>query len=162
MLWLTQAALLHLRAQQSGHIVAVSSVLGVFSLPNFGMYNASKLAVEGLLDALSQEVASFGIKVTLVEPAGYFTDFNNPSSAKHSEPNPVFQGIRDELAAAFANYEIGDPAATPTAILSLVDSPEPPLRLALGGQALAQINEIYRSRLATRETWQAVTAAARG
>lgn len=161
-MFVAQAALPFLREQKSGHIIAVSSVLGVFSIPNFGMYNASKFAVEGLLDALSQEVASFGINVTLVEPAGYATDFNNPSSAKNSEPNPVYQGVRDGLAAAFAGYVMGNPEATPAAILKLVDSPKPPLRLALGESAVGDITGVYQSRLATWESWKDVSAAAQG
>jgi NAD(P)-dependent dehydrogenase (short-subunit alcohol dehydrogenase family) len=161
-MWVAQAALPILREQKSGHIIAVSSVLGVFSIPNFGIYNASKFAVEGLLDALSQEVASFGVNVTLVEPAGYATDFNNHSSAKNSEPNPAYQGVRDGLAAAFANYVMGNPAATPAAILKLVDSQKPPLRLALGSGAVGDITGVYRSRLSTWESWQDVSAAAQG
>ncbi|KEA09337.1 SDR family NAD(P)-dependent oxidoreductase [Rhizobium rhizogenes] len=161
-MWVAQAALPILREQKSGHIIAVSSVLGVFAIPNFGIYNASKFAVEGLLDALSQEVASLGINVTLIEPAGYATDFNNPSSAKNSAPNPAYQGVRDGLAAAFANYVMGNPAATPAAILKLVDSPKPPLRLALGSSAVGDITGVYQNRLSTWESWQDVSAAAQG
>jgi NAD(P)-dependent dehydrogenase (short-subunit alcohol dehydrogenase family) len=161
-LWLAQAALPILRRQTSGHLIAVSSVLGVFTIPNFGIYSASKFAVEGLFDALSQEVASFGINVTLIEPAGYATDFNNPSSAKHSEPNPVYDGVREGLAAAFAGYTMGNPAATPAAILKLVDSAKPPLRLALGGQAVAEVSGVYQNRIATWESWRDVSAQAQG
>lgn len=161
-MWLAQAVLPILREQKSGHLIAVSSVLGVFAIPNFGIYNASKFAVEGLLDALSQEVASFGIDVTLIEPAGYATDFNNPCSAKHSKPNPVYDGVREGLAAAFGGYIMGNPAATSAAILRLVDSPKPPLRLALGGQAVAEVTGVYQDRIATWESWRAVSADAQG
>lgn len=161
-MFVAQAALPFLREQNSGHIIAVSSVLGVFSLPNFGIYNASKFAVEGLLDALSQEVAPFGIKVTLVEPAGYATDFNDPSSAKTSEPNPAYQGVRDGLAAAFANYVMGRPEATPSAILKLVDSDNPPLRLALGASAVGDITGVYQGRLATWGSWRDVSEKTQG
>ncbi|MBD8555094.1 SDR family NAD(P)-dependent oxidoreductase [Rhizobium sp. CFBP 8762] len=161
-MFVAQAALPFLRKQKSGHIIAVSSVLGVFSLPNFGIYNASKFAVEGLLDALSQEVAQLGIKVTLIEPAGYATDFNDPSSAKTSEPNPAYQGVRDGLAAAFANYVMGKPEATPSAILKLVDSDTPPLRLALGASAVGDITGAYQGRLATWESWRDVSEKAQG
>ena len=96
-LWVTQAALPILRAQGSGHLIAVSSVLGVVGIPNFGIYNASKFALEGLYESLSQEVAGFGVKVTLIEPAGYATDFNG-SSAKQAETIPDYDGIRQALA----------------------------------------------------------------
>jgi short-subunit dehydrogenase len=161
-MWVAQAALPIFRQQNSGHLIAVSSVLGVFAIPNFGIYNASKFAVEGLLDALSQEVAPFGVNVTLIEPAGYATDFNDPSSAKTSIPNPAYQGVRDGLAAAFANYEMGDPAATPGAILKLVDSPKPPLRLALGSSAVGDITSVYENRLATWNSWKDISAEAQG
>jgi NAD(P)-dependent dehydrogenase (short-subunit alcohol dehydrogenase family) len=161
-MWVAQAALPILREQKSGHLIAVSSVLGVFAAPNFGIYSASKFAVEGLFEALSHEVASYGVNVTLIEPAGYATDFNNPSSSKQSETNPAYQGVRDYLAAAFKDYAFGDPAATSAAILTLVDSPIPPLRLALGGQAIAEVVAIYQDRLSTWESWRDITAQAQG
>jgi NAD(P)-dependent dehydrogenase (short-subunit alcohol dehydrogenase family) len=161
-MWVAQAALPIFRAQRSGHLIAVSSVLGVCAIPNFGLYCASKFAVEGLLDALSQEVVSHGVHVTLVEPAGYATDFNNPSSSKHSSPLPAYDGVRADLAAQFENYAFGNPAATPAAILKLVDNPEPPLRLALGAGTVPQIVETYQARLASWESWKNVSAQAQG
>ena len=161
-MWVAQAALPILRAQKSGHLVAVSSVLGICAVPNFGAYSASKFALEGLFDALSQEVAALGVNVTLVEPAGYATDFNNPSSSKHSHPNPAYDAIRENLAMLFKDYAFGDPAATAEAILELVDSPKPPLRLALGSEAIAQIAEVYQSRLVTWEAWRDVSVQAQG
>ena len=161
-MWLAQAVLPILRSQGSGHLLAVSSVLGVCAIPNFGIYSASKFAVEGLFDALASEVASFGVSVTLIEPGGYATDFNNPSSAKHSEPNQAYDRVRDDLAAAFSGYAFGNPAATPAAILKLVDSPNPPLRLALGAGTIGQIDSVYQNRLATWEAWREVSVAAQG
>jgi NAD(P)-dependent dehydrogenase (short-subunit alcohol dehydrogenase family) len=96
-MWVAQAVLPIFRAQRSGHLVAVSSVLGVCAIPNFGLYCASKFAVEGLLDALSQEVAPHGVHVTLVEPAGYATDFNNPSSSKQSAPLRAYDSMQADL-----------------------------------------------------------------
>ena len=80
-LWVTQAALPYLRAQGSGHIIQVSSIGGISAFPNVGIYNASKWALEGLSQALAQEVAGFGITVTVVEPAGYSTDWGGSSAA---------------------------------------------------------------------------------
>src|SRR3954463_12464562 len=79
-LWVTQAALPYLRAQNSGHIIQVSSIGGISAFPNIGIYNASKWALEGFSQALAQEVADFGIKVTLIEPTGYSTDWGGPSA----------------------------------------------------------------------------------
>src|SRR6476469_5745323 len=84
-LWITQAALPILRAQGSGHIIQVSSIGGISAFPNIGMYHASKWALEGLSQALAQEVKGFGIKVTLIEPAGYSTDWSG-SSARNAQP----------------------------------------------------------------------------
>jgi NAD(P)-dependent dehydrogenase (short-subunit alcohol dehydrogenase family) len=161
-MWVAQAALPIFRAQRSGHLIAVSSVLGVCAVPNFGLYSASKFAVEGLLDALAQEVASHGVNVTLVEPAGYATDFNNPSSSKQSAPLPAYDGVRAELARQFESYAFGNPAATSAAILKLVDSTEPPLRLALGAGTIPQIEATYAARLSTWAAWRQVAIAAQG
>lgn len=161
-MWVSQAALPFFRAQGSGHLVAVSSVLGVCAIPNFGLYCASKFAVEGLLDSLSQEVAPLGVNVTLIEPGGYATDFNNPSSSKQSVHMPAYDNVRAGLAAAFAGYEFGNPAATSTAILELVDSDAPPLRLALGAGTVPQIVGTYEAKLATWHGWEAVAVEAQG
>lgn len=161
-MWLAQAALPIFRAQSSGHLLAVSSVLGVSTVPSFGIYSASKFAVEGLFDVLAQEVASFGVNVTLIEPGGYATDFNNSSSAKQSVLNPAYDGVRDGLAVAFASYEFGDPDATSTAVLAVVDAEKPPLRLALGAGTIDQIEGTYRDRLATWDAWRDVSVAAQG
>ncbi|WP_282347267.1 MULTISPECIES: SDR family NAD(P)-dependent oxidoreductase [Pseudomonas] len=161
-LWLAQAATALFRDQRCGHFLAVSSVLGVFSIPSFGIYSASKFAVEGLLEALAQETAGFGIKTTLIEPAGYATDFNDSSSARYSEPLAVYQPVREGLAEAFSNYAMGNPQATADAILKVVDSQEPPLRIALGGTAIDELSATQQKRMATWETWREVSVAAQG
>src|SRR6201989_2653720 len=84
-LWVTQAALPFLRAQGSGHIIQVSSIGGISACSNVGIYNASKWGLEGFSQALAQEVADFGIHVTLIEPGGFSTDWGG-SSARHAEP----------------------------------------------------------------------------
>jgi len=159
-MWVSQAALPFFRAQGSGHLVAVSSVLGVCAIPNFGLYCASKFAVEGLLDSLSQEVAQLGVHITLIEPGGYSTDFNNPSSSRQSVQMPAYEHVRAGLAAAFADYEFGNPAATSAAVLQLIDSPTPPLRLALGSGTVPQIEATYEVRLTNWRSWESVAATA--
>src|SRR6202043_2442613 len=79
-LWITQAALPYLREQRSGHIIQVSSIGGIVAFPNVGIYHASKWALEGFSQALAQEVAPFGVHVTLIEPAGFSTDWSGSSS----------------------------------------------------------------------------------
>src|ERR1700680_2643883 len=90
-LWVTQAALPILRAQRSGHIIQVSSIGGVNAFPTVGLYHASKWGLEGFSQALAAEVVGFGIKVTLVEPGGFATDWGGPS-AKRATQMPAYAG----------------------------------------------------------------------
>jgi NAD(P)-dependent dehydrogenase (short-subunit alcohol dehydrogenase family) len=162
-LWVTQAALPYLREQGSGHILQVSSIGGVSAFMETGAYHASKWALEGFSQSLSQEVAGFGVKVTLIEPAGYSTDWSG-SSAKHSAPLPAYDPVRDAAARARAQRYIapGNPVATRDAILRVVDSDNPPLRLFLGEAPLRIAVADYGSRLSTWAQWQQVAAAAQG
>jgi len=162
-LWVTQAALPYLREQGGGHIVQVSSIGGISAFLNTGVYHASKWALEGLSQSLAQEVAGFGIKVTLVEPSGYSTDWAG-SSAKHAAELPSYDGVRQQAVQARARRfpTPGDPAATRDAVLRLVDTPNPPLRLFLGEAPLGIAAADYESRLASWREWQPVAAAAQG
>ena len=99
-LWVTQAALPYMRAQRAGHIIQVSSIGGVNAFPTVGLYHASKWGLEGFSQSLAAEVAGFGIKVTLVEPAGYATDWSGPSAVR-AEPLPAYDGAH----AAIARFE---------------------------------------------------------
>ena len=94
-LWVTQAALPFLRAQRSGHIIQVSSIGGITAFQNVGIYHASKWALEGFSQALAQEVAPFGIHVTLIEPGGFSTDWAG-SSSKRSTPLPDYEEVHEE------------------------------------------------------------------
>jgi NAD(P)-dependent dehydrogenase (short-subunit alcohol dehydrogenase family) len=100
-LWVTQAALPYLRGQGSGHIVQVSSIGGISAFMNTGAYHASKWALEGLSQSLAQEVAGFGVKVTLIEPSGYSTDWAGPS-ARHAAELPAYEPVREQAAQARA------------------------------------------------------------
>jgi NAD(P)-dependent dehydrogenase (short-subunit alcohol dehydrogenase family) len=163
-LWVTQAALPFLRAQGSGHILQVSSIGGVSAFPNIGMYHASKWALEGISQALAQEVAGFGIKVTLIEPTGYSTDWAG-SSARHTTPLPAYDGVREraaELRRKRLSAKPGDPAASGAAVLKIVDADEPPLRIFFGDGPLAIATADYESRLATWRQWEPVSIEAHG
>jgi NAD(P)-dependent dehydrogenase (short-subunit alcohol dehydrogenase family) len=164
-LWVTQAALPFLRAQGSGHILQVSSIGGISAFPNIGIYNASKWALEGFSQALAQEVADFGIHVTLIEPGGFDTDWGG-ASAKHATPNPAYDEFRQKAAEQRRRRTAGsgDPAASGAAVLRLVDAENPPLRAFFGEAPLAIAEADYESRLAGwRENQQlAVEAGGRG
>jgi NAD(P)-dependent dehydrogenase (short-subunit alcohol dehydrogenase family) len=155
-----RAALPLLRRQGSGHILGVSSGLGITSMPLIGFYCATKWAVEALHESLAQEVKGFGIKVTLVEPGAYATDFGK--SAKIADVREPYADFREKLMARLGNMDLGDPEATPDAILKLVDDANPPLRFAIGSSILPRARAAYAERLAEWEAWQAVSDAAQG
>jgi NAD(P)-dependent dehydrogenase (short-subunit alcohol dehydrogenase family) len=162
-LWVTQAALPYLREQRSGHILQVSSIGGISAFPNIGVYNASKWALEAFSQSLAQEVADFGIKVTLIEPGGYSTDWGG-SSAKHATPLPAYDDFREKAAAARAARvgSPGDPVATRDAVLKIVDAEQPPLRIFFGDGPLAIATKDYESRLAEWRAWEPVSVEAHG
>ncbi|MFP5232100.1 MAG: SDR family NAD(P)-dependent oxidoreductase [Acidobacteriota bacterium] len=155
-----RAALPLLRKQGSGHILGVSSGLGITSLPLVGFYSATKWAVEAMHESLAQEVKGFGINVTLVEPGGYATGF--AQSGQIADMLAPYDELRKQFLTALAGMERGDPHATAAAILKLVDADNPPLRLGLGTSILPRARAVYAERLATWEAWQDVTNAAMG
>ena len=158
-LWITQAALPYLREQGSGHIVQVSSIGGIAAFPNTGAYHAAKWALEGLSQSLAAEVARFGISVTLIEPTGCFTDWAG-SSAKHATPLAAYEPVREQAALAHAGrFTPGDPGVTRDAVLKLVDTANPPLRLFVGEPLLGLATADCKSRLAPWRAWQPVVAA---
>jgi NAD(P)-dependent dehydrogenase (short-subunit alcohol dehydrogenase family) len=162
-LWVTQAALPHLRAQKSGHIIQVSSIAGITAFPALGLYHASKWALEGLTQSLAQEVRAFGIRVTLIEPGSFETDWSG-SSAVHTEPLPAYDTMRKVVAAGrkAARAKSGDPVATRDALLKIVDAERPPLRVFFGEAPLGITKADYASRLAVWEEWQEVALEAHG
>jgi NAD(P)-dependent dehydrogenase (short-subunit alcohol dehydrogenase family) len=157
-----QAALPLLREQGSGHILAVSSVSGIVASPIVGFYNASKWALEALHESLAQEVKSFGIKVTLLEPGAYATDFSSQSSLRMSGGIEAYAALKAQVFAAGAAMEFGDPQATAEAVLRIVDLQEPPLRFFVGTEGLPAARAAYADRLATWEAWEPLSTAAQG
>lgn len=134
----TRAILPTLRKQGSGHILNVSSVGGRLTVPSLGLYHASKFALEGLSEELAQELEPFGIKVTLLEPGGFVTDFWGRSLVV-AEPMPEYDFLRVQMAKFSAGSLRGDPSIGVKAILGVVDLSEPPLRLAIGPNALPRL-----------------------
>jgi NAD(P)-dependent dehydrogenase (short-subunit alcohol dehydrogenase family) len=155
-----QAALPLLRAQRSGHILTVSSIGGVIGFPTGGIYVATKFAVEGMTEALAGEVASFGIKVTIIEPGSFTTGFR--SSIKAAPAMAEYEAVRHAVFSSFKPEMSGDPTATAAAILKVVDADEPPLRLLLGTGPLPMIKKLYEKRLDTWDQWAEVSNAAQG
>jgi NAD(P)-dependent dehydrogenase (short-subunit alcohol dehydrogenase family) len=156
----TNAVLPIMRAQRSGHIVNISSVGGLVAFPGVGFYNATKFAVTGYSEALSKEVGTLGIKVTVVAPSGFRTDWAGRSA------NNTKTVIDDYKTTAHANQETirgysgnqpGDPVRAAKAIVKAVESPEPPLRLMLGAGALKGIRNKLTELQKDIDGWEETT-----
>jgi NAD(P)-dependent dehydrogenase (short-subunit alcohol dehydrogenase family) len=160
-LWVTQAALPYLRERGAGHILQVSSIGGVSAFPTVGAYHASKWGLEGFSQALAQEVAGFGISVTLIEPGGFATDWAG-DSARRSKPIAAYGPVREAVAQAQAGRPAGDPVASAQALLRVVDADEPPLRCFFGVAPINVIEADYAARLQTWRAWQPTAELAQG
>ncbi|MEB8336957.1 SDR family NAD(P)-dependent oxidoreductase [Streptomyces endophyticus] len=159
--WVSQAVLPILRAQGSGHIVQISSVGGVIAFPTLGAYHASKWALEGFSEALAGEVAGQGIKVTIVEPGGFSTDWGGSSSTQ-AEPNPAYDQVREAVAARFGEARYAESADAGAALLWIVDAENPPLRVLFGTEPIEIIEPVYAQRLRTWADWEHVSRIAQG
>ncbi|WP_433863979.1 SDR family NAD(P)-dependent oxidoreductase [Sphingobacterium thalpophilum] len=158
-----QAALPILRAQGHGHILGTSSAVGIYSNPLIGYYCSSKFAFEAIYDSLSKEVAGFGIKVTLIEPGAYSTEFGSAESLKvASKKLAGYDDLKSSLMENLQKLERGNPLATSEAIFAVVDGDNPPLRLLLGKNDLPHIQQIYSERIQEWETWKTISEAAQG
>lgn len=160
-LWVTQAALPIMRKQGSGHIIQVSSIGGISAFPITGIYHASKWALEGFSQSLSQEVAGLGIFVTLVEPGGFSTDWSGPSSTSSAEID-AYATVREARNKSRAAASAGDPRATRGPILQVVDADEPPLRVFFGSAPLGIAEKDCAGRLENWSAWQPVAEEAQG
>lgn len=137
-----RAALPHLRQAGRGHILNFSSIAGMRASPGLGGYSASKFAVEGLSEALAQEVAPLGIRVTIIEPGGFRTDWAGRSMVWAAQELSDYAGTSGRLRQGLQGFngkQAGDPARAAQVLLALVNMDEPPLRLPLGPDALQGI-----------------------
>lgn len=162
-LWVAQAVLPIMRKQKSGHIIQVSSFLGLTTLPLLGLYNASKFAVEGLIETVGSETAHLGIKTTLIEPNGFATDWAGASAVQTSSDIADYNPVREAFAESGDNPETwGKPEATVQPILDVIDNQNPPKRLLFGKIAYNVVNDVYKKRLEDIENWKEVSIAAHG
>jgi Short-chain dehydrogenases of various substrate specificities len=160
---LTNAILPILRKQRGGHVVNVASIGGLMAFPGVGFYNATKFAVDGFSEALSKEVRHLGIKVTIVAPGPFRTDWAG-RSAKNS--SIVIDDYRETAAAnmntirGYSGGQPGDPAKAAQAIITAVNAENPPLRLLLGASALhnarVKLDELKRDF----DNWEELTLSA--
>jgi NAD(P)-dependent dehydrogenase (short-subunit alcohol dehydrogenase family) len=164
--WVIQAALPCLREQGAGHVIQLSSAAGLMAFALSGAYSASKWALEALNESLAQEVAGFGIKVTVIEPGGFATrSGKNPDPLDNghmAEADPIYDGLRRRLAGFAGKQPAGDPAAAAQALLKIVDSDDPPLRVLFGQGFYPMLQQVYADRLKTWADWQDLSAEAHG
>ncbi len=156
----TQAALPIMREQGNGHIIQVSSILGLVTLPVLGLYNATKFAVEGLSETLASEVAGFGITISIVEPNGYETDIWAGNSAKNQIE--AYNAVKKAFQESSSPDSYGKIEATKEAMLKLVESSKPPLRLLLGKVGYPFVKQVYEERMTSWTEWKEVSEAAHG
>lgn len=157
-----QAALPLLRKQGYGHILGTSSNLGHVTLPVIGYYASSKWAFEAIHESLALEIKDFGIKVTIIEPGAYATEFGTQDSLKFAAGMDIYNDYKGKFFETLKDMERGDPEATPDAIFKIVDAENPPLRFLLGSQALPWMRNVYAERMATWEAWEEVSNSAQG
>lgn len=158
-----RAALPVLRAQGRGHIVNITSIAGLAPLAGSGVYAASKCALEGLSVALAQELAPLGLKVTLVEPGAFRTDFLSEHSIRRGEGRVAAYGATAhatlERLDRMAGRQPGDPARAARAIIAAVQSEAPPLHLVLGPDAIRRTRDVQAALGRELDAWEAVGAA---
>ena len=152
----TKAALPVFREQRSGHFLQFSSIGGrAGGTPGMGAYQTAKFAVEGFSEVLNNEVRPFGVKVTIVEPGGFRTDWGG-SSMELADVHPDYETTVGEMhrrRIEMAGKQPGDPAKAAQAILQVVALDNPPLRLLLGTDALTLADSSSRSRADEAATW---------
>ncbi|MDJ0798333.1 MAG: SDR family oxidoreductase [Calothrix sp. MO_167.B12] len=156
-----RAVLPMMRSQQSGHIINMSAIAGFTNELGFSIYGGAKFALEGVSEALHGEVAPLGIKVTIVEPGPFRTDFIGRSLDRAEEQMEAYQGTVGKFVNFLNNIEgkqPGDPQKAAQAIMQAVKSPNPPLRLVLGKYAYTKFRKKLESLTAELDTWEAVAA----
>jgi NAD(P)-dependent dehydrogenase (short-subunit alcohol dehydrogenase family) len=157
----TKAVLPHMRAARGGHVVNFSSLAGMMGIPGVSLYCASKFAVEGLSESLAGELAAFGIKVTIVEPGGFRTDFQGRSIAMPAKVLSEYEGTPAAkarvMSAQYHGHQPGDPTKAAKAIIEAVSSDAPPLRLVLGADALGAGRAKLASLAQNYDAWEQVS-----
>jgi NAD(P)-dependent dehydrogenase (short-subunit alcohol dehydrogenase family) len=156
----TQAALPHMRKRRTGHIINITSMGGLITLPTLSFYHGSKFALEGLSEALGKEVKDFGIHVTAVEPGSFRTDWAGRSMNRAprtiADYDALVNPVRERRLQMSGN-QIGNPAKLGEAVVTLVNSDNPPAHLLLGSDAAKLVDQKLASLRAEYEAWKDVT-----
>lgn len=160
---MTKAVLPVMRERGHGHIVNIASVGGLVGNPGSSFYAATKFGVVGLSEALSKEVGALGIKVTVVEPGPFRTDWAGRSLQSANERIQAYAKTvhaRLDQVAQYSGHQPGDPVRAAEAIIKVVDSDAPPLNLVLGAPGLQMAREKLTTLAAELDKWEAVTLSA--
>jgi NAD(P)-dependent dehydrogenase (short-subunit alcohol dehydrogenase family) len=163
LLRVTRAFLPHLRKQRSGHILNLSSIGGLVASPGMGFYNATKFAVEGMSEALAAELSPLGIRVTIIEPGPFRTDFLGRSGVVAKTSIADYDATAGNMRRYFAENDgkqKGDPLRAVHAMMEIVESPNPPLRLLLGASALQRLRAKLNNWEKEVVSWEQVTVGA--
>jgi NAD(P)-dependent dehydrogenase (short-subunit alcohol dehydrogenase family) len=158
-----QEVLPQMRKQKSGHILNISSIGGLRSFPGIGFYNASKYAVDGLSESLHKEVSPLGIKVTIIAPSGFRTDWAGRSAKDASikiDDYATTAGKNQSTIRGYSGNQAGDPVRAAKAMINVTETEHPPLRLLLGAAALKGARIKVEELKHDFETWAAVSEAA--
>lgn len=159
---LMKAVLPHMRARRAGRILNITSIGGLLAFPGLAYYHASKFALEGVSEALAQEVRPFGIFVTAVEPGAFRTDWAGRSMARQdrsiADYDALFEPMRRARAERENGSQRGDPRLAGRAMLRLVEAAEPPQHLLLGADALDWARDHFARRSSEIDAWADVTA----
>lgn len=157
----TRAVLPHMRRQRCGHVINISSLGGYQAYLGWGVYGSTKFAVEGISEALQQEVAPLGIHVTVVEPGFFRTDFLDEQSlvktALELADYDETVGVMRQFARAANHAQPGNPARLAEAMLVLANAEQPPLRLPLGSDAVARIEQKHAQVEVELQAWRSLS-----
>lgn len=162
---MTHAVLPHMRARRSGHIINIASIGGLVGFPGVGFYNATKFAVDGYSEALAKETAHLGIKVTIIAPSGFRTDWAGRSANNSKvtiEDYAPSAGANKAAIRGYSGKQPGDPEKAAKAIVAVVEAPNPPLRLLLGAAALKGARRKLEELKNDFGTWEKTTLQADG
>lgn len=159
MLNIIRNVLPHLRKQNSGHIINTSSMMGYMGYAGNGSYNASKFAVIGLSEALAQEVAPFGIKVTILAPGTFRTSFMSEDSLNVAKNKIEAYNLdkQVELFTGFDGKQLGNPKKLAEVLIQITEMSNPPLHLPLGSDSYNAILEVRKNEEKEMEKWKAVS-----
>nr|WP_068892547.1 oxidoreductase [Pedobacter panaciterrae] len=160
---MTKAVLPHMRKQRSGHIINIASIGGLMAFPALAYYNATKFAVDGFSEALAKETAPLGIKVTIVAPSGFRTDWAGRSANEvqnEIEDYKTTAGTNKDNIRAYSGNQPGDPVRAAKAIIKVVESENPPLRLLLGAAALKNARKKIEELALDFDAWEETTVGA--